>query len=286
MSIYKELRALKDKGIEQISGPLKQESFDLTPYYEAMEHIEAKTFDREDITKYYLMGFSSGVLVDEMGYFKSRQSLFNIMDTLDPKKSYRAIHRKNLDKLRDVITYYKGFILVDQEGVTPESIRWFRGSIKQVEDYYINHGGKRDVWQLGSYTNSKYEPYFDYFNQGMSLQRLIEKLKASDHPLNDKQRKLIKMDDQQINSMSSAYGRYKKQRIYELILTGHDYPAISEIFTLSLKQYRTHYDNLKRRVLWFADRHADLPNLTQHIKRQFKVVGDQANPVIQQMINQ
>lgn len=278
MKLVNELLAVNEDLGTQV-GP-----FNLRREIEMAQKIDNHTYTRDEVMDAYVMGFTSGdLVVDENPYYNTRQGLFSRLDTHRP--NYAVENKRNRKNILEVLKYYKGFYLIEQTGDIEPALQQFKQK-KTLTDYYIEKGGKRDIWSNGSETASKYVGLFGYCDQDKTVEAIISELKTKDESeLTDLDKSLMELDDKEINALKAAYGRTKKQRVLELILTGHSKETIIKEYPMSDRQFDKHYDNTKRQVIKFATKHQGKTNLNQWVKRDLKVVGD-ADRVINAMLRE
>lgn len=270
--LIKGLQFLKERRVTELKG------VDLEPWYEIEAKLREVNYTKDEVHQAYLAGFTSGELLPNNPHYNTRQALYANLDRIAPNNSYREINKKNRDLVLSLVKYYKAYVIVELTGDLTYAEEEFKNNRSQMILYYLDNGGTRDIWQEGSHTQTKYAPYFKYMDQGCAIEHVISGLQEQGVQT-DEEQQLVNLTSKELNSLKAAYGRNKKQKVLELILTGVTEQEILERYHMSAKQYKKHYKNVAGEVKKCYNSLSNKDNHVQKIKYLLKVVGDATDTI-------
>ena len=242
-----------------------------------------KTITKDEIDTLFMQGLTSGEILRHTDLFKSRQAIY-FRATNQHGPEYTDIHRERRQALQELFQYYFGYEWLEMGGDIEVSKKHFEGAKKELFEYYIEHNGQRDIWELGSDSQSRYAPYFKYANRSIAIERVIEQLKEQEY-LTVTERELINLEPAEIESLKAGFGRVKRKRIEEEIIAGTSKERIKAEYHITEKQYKVHSRRMTKRVQKIYQEYEG-NNHYQWIKYRLKAQGTQAKHVIDWMINQ
>lgn len=272
MELIHELHIMRTEGVTRIKD------LDLTAYLQGLHKLETDTATKEEVQALYLLGFTSGELLGLSSAYNSRQALFSVLSKRHA--NYKDINREARQEVEDHLTYYYGYVLVEQGDVS-EANRIFGDNQTRMIKYYISQGGLKDLWSERTYTQGMYVNVLPFLKSDKSIRQVIDELSAkSELERTYDEQYFLGMDEAQYNSLQACYGRIKKIEVMNAIYQNKTYDEILEEHYVLDKTYNTYYNNAIKQIKKLYSKYQGEANIVQRIKYELRVTGTGANEFI------
>ena len=273
MELIHELHIMRTEGVTRIKD------LDLTAYLQGLHKLETDTATKEEVQALYLLGFTSGELLGLSSAYNSRQALFSVLSKRHA--NYKDINREARQEVEDHLTYYYGYVLVEQGDMT-EANRIFGDNQTRMIKYYISQGGSKDLWTERTYTQGMYVNVLPFLKSDKSIRQVIEELSAKPEAERTyDEQYFLDMDEAQYNSLQACYGRIKKIEVMNAIYQNKTYDEILEEHYVLDKTYNTYYNNAIKQIKKLYTKYQGEANIVQRIKYELRVTGTGANEFIE-----
>lgn len=278
MDLTHELHIMRTDGVTKIKD------LDLTAYLQGLQKLEDDTATKEEVQDLYLLGFTSGELLGLSSAYNSRQALFSVLSK--KHANYKDINREKRQEVEDHLTYYYGYVLVEQGDVT-EANRIFGDNQTRMIKYYISQGGEKDLWTERTYSQGMYVNILPFLKSDKSIRQVIDELSAKPEiERTYDEQYFLDMDEAQYNSLQACYGRIKKIEVMNAIYQNKTYDEILEEHFVLDKTYNTYYNNAIKQVKKLYNKYQGEANIVQLIKYHLRVTGKGANEFIEGVIDE